>query len=161
MKKLEVLNKGVGQDIFEAICNIQEHSPVFRTLGLKFVYLGEGEAGIRMCPQPEYSSYAGRANGGILATLADNVMGMASMTLGYIARTVDMSLNYFAPIFEGTELIAEGYVIHAGKTLIVAEASLFDNNGKLAAKSRGTFVNDKHFALTGERFLKSLTTTHP
>jgi len=37
---------------------------------------------------PEYSSYAGRVNGGIIAALADNVMGMAGLTLGHIARTV-------------------------------------------------------------------------
>jgi len=161
MNKTKVENKGIDQDIFDAICNIQEYSPIFRSLGLKFIYLGEGVAMLKMSPAPEFSSYAGRANGGILATLADNVMGMASMTLGHIARTVEMNLNYFLPVFQETELTAQGYVINAGKTLIVAEASLYDNNGKLAAKSRGTYVPDIHFDLTGERFLISLGITSP
>lgn len=143
MHKSEVENKGIAKGIFDVICSIQEHSPIFRTLGFKFMYLGEGAAGLKMHLDPEYSSYAGRVNGGIIAALADNVMGMAGLTLGHIARTVDMNLNYFTPVFEETELIAEGYVINAGQTLIVIEADLFNNQGKLVAKSRGTYIRDK------------------
>ncbi len=142
MNNTEVENRGIDKSIFDVICSIQEHSPMFRTLGFKFVYLGEGVAGMKMCPAPEYSSLAGRVNGGIIAALADNVMGMAGMTLGQVARTVEMSLNYFAPIFEENELLAEACVINAGKTLIVSEASLFNNEGKLVAKSKGTFIRD-------------------
>jgi uncharacterized protein (TIGR00369 family) len=153
MKKTEVENKGIDIGIFDVICSIQELSPIFKTLGFKFTYLGEGVAGIKMFPYPEYSSYAGRVNGGIIAALADNVMGMAAMTLGKVARTVDMSLNYFAPVFEETELNAAGYVINAGKTLIVAEASLFNYEGKLVAKSRGTFIRDIKTKLTEHSLL--------
>jgi len=134
-----VKNKGVSQDIFEFIVSIQDNSPIFQTLGFKFTYLGEGEAGISMLPTRDYTSYAGRVNGGLLAALADNVMGMACITLGNNVRTVDLGVHYFAPVFEEALLSAQGYVINAGNRLIVAEARMFNPDGKLAAKSTGTY----------------------
>jgi uncharacterized protein (TIGR00369 family) len=152
VNKTEIENMGINQSIFAVICSIQEHSPIFQALGFKFMYLGEGTAGIKMYLEPKYSSYGGRLNGGIIAALADNVMGMAGLTLGQVARTVDMNLNYFAPVFEETELTAEGYVINAGHTLIVTEANLYNNEKKLVAKSRGTYIRDKKFNLMEEMF---------
>lgn len=152
MNQIEVENRGLDKDIFGAIYNIQEYSPLFKTLGLRFTYLGEGEAGIRMFPHPIYSSHVGRVNGGIIATLADNVMGMAAMTLGHVARSVEINMNYFAPVVEEKMLTGEGYVINAGKSLIVAEANLFNDEGKLVAKSRGTYIREKNSPLK-ERLL--------
>ncbi|NMC27976.1 MAG: PaaI family thioesterase [Syntrophomonadaceae bacterium] len=135
----EVENKGISQDIFEFIVSIQDNSPIFQTLGFKFSYLGEGLAGISMLPARDYTSYAGRVNGGLLAALADNVMGMACITLGNNVRTVDLAVHYFAPVFEDILLTAQGNVINAGNRLIVAEARMFNSEGKLAAKSTGTY----------------------
>ena len=135
----EVENKGVSQDIFEFIVSIQDNSPIFQTLGFKFTYLGEGQAGITMLPAQGYTSYAGRVNGGLLAALADNVMGMACMTLGNNVRTIDFGVHYFTPVFEEVLLTAQGSVINAGNRLIVAEAQMFNNEGKIAAKSTGTY----------------------
>ncbi len=135
----EVENKGISQEIFEFIVSIQDNSPIFQTLGFKFTYLGEGQAGIIMHPARDYTSYAGRVNGGLLAALADNVMGMACITLGNNVRTVDLGVHYFAPVFEEALLTAQGHVINAGNRLIVAEARMFNSEGKLAAKSTGTY----------------------
>ena len=139
MAIIEVDNRGIDWEIFAFITAIQDNSPIFRTMGFEFIYMGEGEAGLRMCPGPDYSSYAGRVNGGVMAALADNVMGMAALTLGYGVVTVDMNLNYLAPILENKVLTAHGYVLKPGKTLIVAEAQLFNHEQQLVAKSRGTF----------------------
>jgi uncharacterized protein (TIGR00369 family) len=136
----EIENRGVDPDIFAFICAIQDQSPIFVTLGFRFLYLGPGEAALGICPAPGLSSYAGRVNGGILAALADNVMGMAGLTLGTNVRTVDISLNYFRPVFEHRQLSARGYIINSGRTLMVAEAELFDQEQLLVAKSRGTFI---------------------
>jgi len=153
MSQMEVENRGIDENIFTAIYNIQEFSPLFKTLGLKFTYLGEGTAGIKMFPDPIYSSHAGRVNGGIIATLADNVMGMAAMTLGHIARSVEINLNYFAPVFDGKMLLGEGYVVNGGKSLVVAEANLLNNEGKLVAKSRGTYIMEKNSPLKDHALL--------
>ena len=94
---------------------------------------------MKMTISHEYTTVMGRLHGGIIAALADTAMGWSVLSLGRISVTVDMTLNYFVPVFEPTELTAKGYVIHAGRNTVVAEAELFANNDKLVAKSRGTF----------------------
>lgn len=139
----DVENRGLDPDYFEVMCEGFEKSPFSKALNIQIIYLGKGAAGIKMIPEPKYSTRGQRVHGGIIATLADTAMGLASTTSGSFCRTVDINLNYLAPVYEGAEMTAEGYVIQAGKTITVVESSLFNNEGKLIAKGRGTFIVDK------------------
>jgi len=160
VNRIEVENRGLDEKIFTAICGMQDWSPLFKALGLRFTYLGEGVAGISMYPSPIYSSHPGRVNGGIIAVLADNVMGMAAITLGNIVRSVEINMNYLAPVFDEKMLTGEGYVISAGRSIIVAEANLSNDQGKLAAKSRGTFIVERNSPLMEQaRLLTDKTVT--
>ncbi len=142
MNNQEIENRGIEDKLFQALCNNYKVRPFTHTMGLQLMYLGEGTAGVRMSVEQGYTSINGRLQGGIIATIADNAMGWAIGTLGRTSvTTIDIRVNYFAPVFEGTELTAEGYVIHAGKSTAVAEASLFNDKGKLVAKSMGTFIS--------------------
>lgn len=147
MNKAEVENKGLDQDFFDYLCNeyVALH-PMLATMEIKTIYLGKGIASMRLCPLPQYSSAGGRVHGGIIATLADCVMGRAMVTAtGRLCRTLDFNLNFVAGIFENNELIAEGNVIHAGKTVGLVEGTLFNNEGKLIAKSRASFIIDNRY----------------
>lgn len=144
-----VENRGLDQEFFNYLCNeYQDLHPMTKTLGIKTVYMGKGTVGLRMIPGPQYSSVNGRVHGGIISTLADTAMGRAAATAtGWVCRTVEMNLNYLAPAFEETEILAEGYVIHAGKTIIVVESNVFNNEGRLMANSRGTYIRDRKHQL--------------
>ena len=139
MNNAEVENKGINEELFNTLVTRFEEVPFLNTMCINLLYLGQGIAGIKMTTRHEYTTVMGRLHGGIIAALADSAMGWSVLSLGRISVTVDMTLNYFAPVFETTELTAKGYVIHAGKNTVVAEAELFANNEKLVAKSRGTF----------------------
>jgi len=150
MKKSEVINKGLDERVFEVMCNRFPQIPALQTLGVSLVYLGPGEASMKLTVGHDYTTVKNRLHGGIIATLADSTMGWAVASLGREGSvTIDMSLNYFAPIFEGSELISEAYVIHAGRTTVVAEANLYNQDRKLLAKSRGTFYVTGNTAITG------------
>lgn len=151
MDKTEVENRGLDPEFFDAMCSGYNKEPFSQSLGLELVYLGKGVAGLKTSPEPKYSTRGRRVHGGIIATVADTVMGLASTTLGYYYRTVDINLNYLAPAFDETELTAEGYVLQAGKTIAVVESDLFNNEGKLIAKGRGTFIVDNKSTIYGEK----------
>ena len=138
MNITEVENKGIDEQYFCFLCEQFKIIPALQTMGLTLMYLGQGTAGVKMNANLEYTTINGRLHGGIVATLADTVMGWAIVSMGIDSVTIDMSLNYFAPVYEGSDITAESYVIFAGKTTVVAEANIF-NQGKLVAKSRGTF----------------------
>ena len=138
MNNTEVENKGIDEKLFNMLVTGFD-KPFENTMGITLLYLGQGIVGMKMTTSHEYTTVMGRLHGGIIAALADTAMGWSVLSLGRISVTVDMTLNYFAPVFETTELTAKGYVIHAGKNTVIAEAELFANNEKLVAKSRGTF----------------------
>ncbi len=142
MNQTEVENKGIDERLFHVLCTVFRKAPSHHTMGMNLIYLGQGLVGIKMSVGHEYTTVPSRLHGGIIAALADTAMAWSMASLGHSSITVEMSLNYFAPAFKGTELIAEGYVINAGKTITVVEASVFNNKGKLIAKSKGTFIKD-------------------
>lgn len=146
MNTAEAENRGLDQDIFNLIRNLYDHQACHKTMGIKIMYLGAGVAGIKKSPNANFATDGGRVHGGVIATLADIVMGAAAATItGQLYRTVDMNLNYLGPVFEENGLIAEGIVIHPGSTIAVIEGNVFDNERKLIAKSRGTYIRDtKH-----------------
>lgn len=143
MNQSMVENRGLDKETFDIVRNIYENQCCHKTMGFKLVYLGKGAAGIKMVPDPDFSTEGGRVHGGIVASLADTVLGAAAATIGLgLYRTVEMKVNYLAPIFEKDELTAEGYVVHPGNTLALVEADLFNSEGKLVAKSIGTYFRD-------------------
>ena len=52
--------------------------------------------------------------------------------------TIDMQLRYLAPIGEGEDAIAEGWVVQRGRQIVFCEAEVSSANGTLAAT--GTLV---------------------
>lgn len=147
MESAGIENKGLDEEFFDVICRGFNQEPFARSLGIELIFLGKGSAGMKMRPQSKYSTEGGRVHGGMIATIADTVMGIAYATMGFRCRTIDINLNYIRPAIEETELIAEGEVIHAGKKIAVVEGSLFNHERKLIAKSRGTFIVDDKYPL--------------
>ena len=145
MSRNEIQNQGINKALFNAICSSCAGSPIWSEMGFELVYLGEGKAAIRMPAPTKFTTLQRRLHGGMLATLADMVMSVAYSTLGGTCQTVDFSINYFAPVPEETEVVAEGYVINQGQTLIIMEASIFNQQGKLISRSRGTFIRDTKY----------------
>lgn len=148
MNQLEIENRGIDQNIFDVILDRYSEMPCYQTMGIKLTYLAQEAAGMKMVPNSILSSLGGRVHGGVIATLADAVMGAAGGTMGYIYRTAEMKLNYIAPVFDDQELTAEARVIHPGKTIAVIEGTISAQGGKMIAKCLGTFFRDKYASYT-------------
>ena len=132
-------NRGIDSNLFDSILMRIRSSSVVRTLAITAVYLGYGEAGMKMIANENLANIRGTLHGGIIASLADTAMGYSIQSLGLRGVTLDLNLHYCTPVATETEIIAEGKVIHTGKSIVVVEALLFTSNRKLAAKSTGTF----------------------
>ena len=83
-------------------------------------------------------------HGGVIFTLADTAMSMALFPLlphGTRFGTVEAKINFMLPVRAG-ELIAEGAVIHMGRSTAVIEATVFnivDGERSAISKVLGTF----------------------
>lgn len=81
------------------------------------------------------------AHGGVLMTLLDAVMSRAAGELpdapSRTAVTVEMSSRFHRP--GKGPLLAEGWVVHASRSLCSCTAQVLDEQGNLVATSTGTF----------------------
>lgn len=124
----------------DVLIRVLNASPAYRHIGMKVVLAEDGSSRIEMEVQEELKNLYGTVHGGLLATLMDSACGVALGSLlkaGESLVTLDLRINYLAPVKSGT-VIAEGKVVHKGRQTGVAEATLKDETGRLAAKGMST-----------------------
>jgi len=120
--------------------NLYARNPYLGLLQIKIDDISEGEARLAMTIVPEkHNNIFGIAHGGALASLADTAMGVVCATLGRRVVTLEMNINYIASAVAGQTVYGIAQAIHNGQTTIVVEARLEDDDGRLLAKTRGTF----------------------
>jgi uncharacterized protein (TIGR00369 family) len=85
----------------------------------------------------------GVVQGGFAGTVLDIALGLASISVlegdASGVATTDLSVRYLRPILASTgRLQVQATVLHAGKTIVVAEAKLSDSAGKTYALAQST-----------------------
>ena len=84
----------------------------------------------------------GVVHGGVIATLADAVVGIALMQkhgAEQPATTVEMKLNYLRPAGKGS-LFARAHLLKSGLTLAGGRADVKDDDGNLIATALVTYM---------------------
>jgi len=119
-------------------------SAMAETMNMRLIAVDDGSATFEAFPSPKYYNPQMRLHGGYAATLIDSATGCAVQTklqagVGY--GTIELKVNYVRKIdAEVGRLLCTGTVIHAGRTMLTADAKLTDENGKLYAHGSGTFL---------------------
>jgi uncharacterized protein (TIGR00369 family) len=107
---------------------------------------------MRVALRREHTNHFGIAHGGILCTLLDIAMGTAARcNVGRPVMTLDMQVSFLSP--GRGEIIAEGRVLRAGRSIVFCEAEARTSTGELVAKSSGIFkaVSENHDSLPQNR----------
>ena len=82
----------------------------------------------------------GIVHGGVIATMLDNVIGDSiSMVVNSSVITINLSVNYLAPVKADSFLTATGKILQQGYKITTAEGVIKDEKGTLVAKGIGTF----------------------
>lgn len=94
--------------------------------------------------RPDFANPLGVLHGGIAATLLDSVMGCAvhtTLPANLVYTSLDISVRFIrAGSIDGGELRAEGRVVHRGRKVRTAEATLTDEAGKLIATATSSLM---------------------
>ena len=117
-------------------------APYHQWLGLKVEEVGQGTVTIRATWREEWVVNPDRryTHGGILAALVDLTADWAlGAQLGRGIPTIDMRVDYHRVALPG-DLICRGKIIKQGGQFSVAEAEIFDLDGKLCASGRGVYL---------------------
>lgn len=122
------------------IDELYERNPYVSLLGMKLVSGDEKHCVFSMKLTREIHGNAhNHAHGGALVSLADTAMGAGCAFFNKKVVTLNIQMSYFSTAHLGTKIYAKSTVLHNGRTTIGIEADIMDENGKLLAKSTGTF----------------------
>jgi len=121
--------------------------PFTEHLGVQLIESNKEHAVVSLKRRPELLNSWGATHGGVIMTMLDLVMSWAvrgHYGVGGGVLTVDLSVGFMKGSF-GDNVIAEGKVLHGGKSTAFCEGEARDDSGALLAKAIGTFklLSDK------------------
>jgi uncharacterized protein (TIGR00369 family) len=90
--------------------------------------------------KPEFRNPMGALQGGFIAAMLDDTMavgGLFKIGGGYIVPTLEMKVSFVRPAMT-EEVIAEGWLVHAGRSIAFLEGRLLDADGAVCATATAT-----------------------
>ena len=109
--------------------------PFIGTLGIEVMSASPEQAVGRLAWREELCTAGGVLNGGALMSLADNIAGTCAflnLPPGAGTATISSSTNFLRGVREGY-VTATSRPLRVGKSVIVVETELRDDDGRLAA----------------------------
>lgn len=113
-------------------------APIAKLMNIEAAEVTEGRAVFYGTPGEQHFNPMGTVHGGFAATLLDSALGCAvhsTLEQGYLYGTVQLNVNLTRPIMADVGvMVCEGTVVHRGRRMITAEATLTGKeDGKLYA----------------------------
>ena len=125
----------------ERVQELLTRGPYHQWLGLQVLKVERDAIEIKATWREEWVVNPERryTHGGVLAALVDLAADWAMVKkTGRPVPTIDLRVDYHMAAMPG-DLLARGKVIRMGGQFSVAEAQVFDQDGKLVASGRGTY----------------------
>jgi len=112
------------------------------SLNLEFWELENGELACQTSLRPEYQSYPGRAHGGIISALLDELIGRAIciQELACWGVTVDLSVKYKKPVPLEQPLVGVGRVTRNRSRMFEGSGEIYLPDGTLLASAEGRYI---------------------
>jgi uncharacterized protein (TIGR00369 family) len=133
-----------GRQLLQRLIDLGEQPPIFKTLGLSIVEVGDGIAIFEGKPGPHAYNPIGTIHGGYAATLLDSACGCAVHTrlaAHQAYTTLELKVAYHRAMNADTGIVrAEGKVINLGRRIGYSEARLTDQEGRLYASATSTLM---------------------
>ena len=125
----------------ERVQELITRGPYHQWLGLRVVAVHDDGIELTATWRAEWVVNPERryTHGGVLAALVDVGADWAMVKkTGRGVPTIDMRVDYHSPALPG-DLVLRGKIVRMGGQFSVAEAQIFDQNGKLLCSGRGTY----------------------
>lgn len=117
-------------------------APISQTLDFLLISVADGEAVFQGQPQFKHYNPLGSVHGGWYATLLDSALGCSvhtTLPAGRGYTTLEFKVNLVRALNDKVPLVrAIGKVVHRGRQVTTAEATLVGHDGKLYAHASTT-----------------------
>lgn len=128
-------------EYFDKVKAISDTIPYLHHLNIELLEAGEGWVKLKMTFRPEFLQPF-VVHGGAIYSLADAAAAHALMTIiapKEMMTTVEQRINFLKAV-KAQDLFCEARVVHLGKTLAYADATITLEDGTLVAKSTATLM---------------------
>lgn len=128
-------------ELFETLHQLTTNNPFLKFMGVELIDAGEGWVKMKIPFRPEFMQPIAM-HGGAIYSLADSAAAHALMTMilpDQSPTTVEQRINFLKAAKE-QDLYCEARILHLGKTLAYAEATITTEGGALVAKSAATLM---------------------
>jgi uncharacterized protein (TIGR00369 family) len=118
------------------------HRERAQLLGYELSLTDEGSVA-HWTPAPFMSNSMGRVHGGLVGSIVDDVAAMALRSSDptiLMSPTISMHIDYLQPLVLGAPYVCKGQVLRIGGRVGVADALIFDADGRLCVRGSGTFA---------------------
>ena len=109
-------------------------------LGMRPLSAEPGHVRMEFTASEQFLNPAGVVQGGFITAMLDDTMGPAAVSQlgsGYFAPTLELKVSFLRPVGPG-RLVADGRVVHMGKSIAFLEGSLADEEGNVVATATAT-----------------------
>ncbi len=125
-RDIEILKSRLDQDAFA------------RSLGIEYEEVRGGYCRVSMTVRRDHLNFLGAPHGGALFGLADASFAGSCNSHGELAVAVSVTIDYIAPVKEGTILVAEGTEISRTRKIGHYRLEVRTESGELVANAKGT-----------------------
>ncbi len=117
-------------------------SPTGNWLGMTLEAVSRGEAVLSMPVRAEMANPYGGIHGGMMATLCDEAIGWAIISLGLEQHytTVNLNTDFLYTARVGEVIQARSRIVRQGKKIINAEVQVYNESGLLLAHTTSNLV---------------------
>jgi uncharacterized protein (TIGR00369 family) len=134
-----------GREFLEGIRDgVIPAPPIAKLMDFSIEEVSDGRVIFGCVPDESHYNPIGMVHGGLVATLADTVLGCSvhSMLEAGVAYTsIDLTVSYLRPVFaDGSKLRAIGQVTKLGRRVAFATAEILDVNDKTVATASGSVL---------------------
>lgn len=124
----------------EELRKVYESSPFNNYIGIKLEKFEEGAVVYSLKVGPNHQNVNQSVHGGVYFSILDTVMGATIRSaVKQKVITINVSINYLAAFSEGDKMYAAAKIVQQGRSIVTAEGEVTDCNGKVLAKTIGTF----------------------
>jgi uncharacterized protein (TIGR00369 family) len=121
-------------ELFETLRQLSANNPFLKFMGMELLDAGEGWVKMKIAFRPEFLQPM-TVHGGATYSLADSAAAHALMTM----ILPEQRINFLKAVRD-QDLYCEARIVHLGKTLAYAEATITAEDGTLVAKSAATLM---------------------
>ncbi len=116
----------------------------FMYINIDEIKCGNCTVSLKIDPE-RHANHRRVVHGGVLTALADAVLGVTGASVGEVVVTASFSMNFIRNIRMGETARMVSHVKHHGRTTMVIEGEMYDEENRLMATMLATMMNVDKF----------------